>query len=179
MVVKPPLFPVIRAYRRKIPISLYLKRFRNPISSDIPDFDLIVVCATIITFTRILSLSCLVHSLFFFSFPSSFNSLLSSLSFVKSVDRIAPRRNLERFHTHVGVLSHEYVCVSHAQPTSHVFHENRWMKSRWFVRFSSRFEEKRGYIWDRARNKKELDNCWNLLWRLLNFDLNSIWGEKN
>lgn len=44
MVVKLPLFPAIRADRRKTPISLCLKRFRNP--SNVPDFVSIVAYAT-------------------------------------------------------------------------------------------------------------------------------------
>ena len=39
----------------------------------------------------------------------------------KPLGRITPRRNLERFQTNVGVVSHGDACVSHARPTSHVF----------------------------------------------------------
>lgn len=40
----------------------------------------------------------------------------------KPLGRITPRRNLERFQTNVGVVSHGDACVSHARPTESRFH---------------------------------------------------------
>lgn len=186
MVVKLPLFPAIRADRRKTPISLYLKRFRNP--SNVPDFVSIVAYATNYYHFPLLQSILYFFLLFFLLLPL----LIRYCHRFRSWSR--PNCTTPK----PWAISHSRRCTESRirVRVPRTTHESRFSrKSVDFDRilmirrvFNFR-EEKRGCIWDRARNKKMARMLEETIlrsrsqfksnWRLLNFDLNSIWSDKN